>query len=316
MGLYTFLDPVVLFFLLGFIGKLLKVEFRLPGVLYEILSVYLLLSIGLKGGVELSNSPLEFAIKPIFFTLLLGIVIPSLAFYIAKSAGRTVQESVALAAFYGSTSAVTFAVALSYLDHMKISYEPFMTVLLVCLEVPGIAVAFFLLHKYLPQKKLSWGALFHEVLLNKSIYLLLGGLIIGFIALQSEINNVKFLFVDLFRGFLCFFMLEMGLISAERIGSLREKAKFILAFGILVPILSGTIGAIFGSLAGLGVGGSAILATLSASASYIAAPAAVRLAMPGFDISFPLTAALGVTFPFNVIFGIPIYTWIATHMVR
>ncbi|MGZ9031090.1 MAG: sodium-dependent bicarbonate transport family permease [Burkholderiaceae bacterium] len=312
------LDPVVLFFMLGVAAKLAKSDLRLPEALYEALAIYLLLAIGLKGGVELARQPALLAVLPhALAAIALGAAIPLLLYPVLRSLGRlSTADSAAIAAHYGSVSVVTFAVATSVLLHADIASEPYMPLLVALMEAPGIIVGIVLARRFAPAHEgrrpaTQWGALAHEVLFGKSVLLLLGGLLIGFIAGPAGITPVEPLFMGLFKGVLALFLLEMGLVAGGRIGELKRTGAFLIGFGIAAPIALGVLGAVVGHLIGLSLGGTTLFATLTASASYIAAPTAMRVAVPEANPALSIGAALGVTFPFNITLGIPLYLEIA-----
>ena len=308
------LDPVVLFFILGLAAGLMRAEMRLPPAIYEFLSVILLLAIGLKGGIELSKQSFGDLVPDIAAVLALGFVIPLLAFPIIYYIGRFKKaDAASIAAHYGSVSVGTYAVAAAYLLAQGISFEAYMPLFLVILEVPAIIVGIILVRGI--SKKTKWGQLSHEVFLGKSIVLLLGGLLIGWISGEEGIKPIGGLFFDPFKGVLALFLLEMGLIAASQVNSLRRYGVFLLGFGIIFPIISAVIGILTGGMLGLSLGGTVMLATLSASASYIAVPAAMRIALPEANPTLSLTASLGVTFPFNIIFGIPLYHKLAEYIL-
>ena len=305
------LDPVVLFFALGVFAALMKSDLKVPGSFYQTLSIYLLLSIGIKGGIELSHNSFSQIVAPSAGTLLLGIVITLIAFTILLKLGKFDKtNAVAIATHYGSVSAVTFAVALSYLKNLNVAYESYSTVLLVMLEIPSIAVGIVLARvggRTKGAAPLKLKAILHEVFFGKTILLLLGGMAIGLVTGYTHNVAINSFFLDLFKGFLCFFMLEMGIVSAGRIKDLKKVGAFLLGFGLIMPLISALLGVCIASLTGLSVGGSFILATMAASASYIAAPAAMKIALPEANPTLSLTASLGITFPFNVLVGIPLY---------
>jgi uncharacterized protein len=306
------LDPVILFFVVGVLAGVLKSDLRLPEALYETLSIYLLVAIGLKGGVQLAEADIGGVLVPALAAIALGVVIPPIGYVVLRRVGRFSQsDSAAVAAHYGSVSVVTFAVALSYLDRLVVSYEGFVTTLLVIMEVPGIAVGILIARMRAAQGTTNFGKLLHELFLGKSIFLLVGGLIVGYAAGPLRMAQVAPLFFDLFRGALAFFLLEMGIVTARRLTDLRRVGLFLVGFGIFMPLLGAVLGTAAGMLSGLSVGGVTVLATLAASASYIAATAAMRVAVPEANPTLYLTASLGITFPFNIIFGIPIYYWMA-----
>jgi hypothetical protein len=310
------LDPVILFFVVGLIAGIFKTDLKLPEPIYEVLSIYLLIAIGLKGGIQLSESHFNKIIFPIIGTILIGVIIPVIAYIILRKIGKFDRaNAAAIAAHYGSVSAVTYAVVIAFLDKFKISYESYTTVLLVLLEIPAIAVGILIAKVKASKGPFSISKLVKEVLFGRSIYLLVMGLLIGYVLGPEKITSIKILFTDLFKGLLAFFLLEMGLVTSYRLKDLKRVGLFLIAFGIIMPLISAVIGTLVGWIVGLSVGGTTVLATLAASASYIAAPAAMRIAVPEANPTFYLTASLGVTFPFNIIFGIPIYYWMASIIV-
>ncbi len=304
------LDPAVLCFVLGITAGLARSDLRLPRALYETLSVYLLLSIGLKGGVQLAEASFFSILAPVGGTLALGLIIPFIAFTILRSIGRFNRpDSAAIAAHYGSVSAVTFAIVLEYLRQEGMPFEEYSAVLLVVLEVPSIGIGILLARGGGSKGPVGLGDTLRELLLGKSIFLLLGGLVIGSLATPASIESISPLFFDLFKGALALFLLEMGLVASQRLADVRTVGPFLLGFGVVMPLISAGLGIAVSLLVGLSPGGTTILATLAASASYIAAPAAMRIAVPEANPSLYLTASLGITFPFNLILGIPLYHW-------
>ncbi len=314
MALDSLLSPVILAFLLGAFASLVRSDLRLPTALYDALSIYLLLAIGLKGGVGLSRTPVaEFAL-PALATFGLGILTPITAYNILRRLGHfTRVDSSAIAAHYGSVSAVTFIVAITYGTSMGLAPEGYLPALVAILEVPAIVVA--LMIAFTRDKRAgSWKEALHEVLSGRSIILLVGGLVMGLAAGESGFTPVAPFFEAGFQGALTLFLLEMGILAARRLGDLRTVGPFLVAFGILVPILHGALGVWIGGLAGLSTGGSAVLGAMVSSASYIAAPAAVRIALPEANPTFYLTLSLGITFPFNITLGIPLYYAMAMYL--
>ncbi|HEY8600846.1 MAG TPA: sodium-dependent bicarbonate transport family permease [Thermomicrobiales bacterium] len=305
------LSPVVLAFVLGAVAVLVRSDLRIPEQLYGALSIYLLLSIGLRGGVELSNTSLGAFWKPALATLALGIAVPLWSYAILRYPGRfDVANAAALAAHYGSVSAVTFSASLTFLESLHIPYEGYMPTLVAFLEVPAIMVA-LLIARARMRGGGALGEALRELLTGRSILLLVGGLIIGYLSKEEGYKQVAPLFTDLFKGALAIFLLEMGMVAAGRFRDLRAVGPFLIGFGILMPIIHGTVGIALGSAVGLSLGGSFILGVLAASASYIAAPAAVRIALPEANPGYYLTAALAITFPFNLAIGLPLYYAIA-----
>ena len=305
------LSPMVLAFALGLVATLVKSDLKFPNEIYTALSIYLLFAIGLKGGAELAQTSLQQFWMPALAALMLGLGIPLWSYALLRLAGRfAVADAAAIAAHYGSVSVVTFSAAQTYLQNLGLTAEGFMPTLLALLEVPGIVVALLIARSRM-QGAGSWGAVLHELLTGRSVVLLLGGLIVGALAGPGGLEQVAPFFVDPFRGVLTFFLLEMGMLTAQRFGDFRKVGAFLIGFGLVMPVLHGLLGAWIGSLAGLSLGGTFLLATLAGSASYIAAPAAVRIALPEANPSFYLTAALAITFPFNLALGLPLYFEIA-----
>lgn len=299
-------DPVILFFILGFTAGLIRSDLKIPGVLYESLSIFLLLAIGLKGGVALSKHQPGDLIIPISIVVLTATFIPIIAFVIARKFGHYDRHNAgALAAHYGSVSVVTFAVASSFLMRQAEFFEGYMSVFLVVLEIPGLLIGVALAR--FGSSKTRWGSLMREIISGKSIVLLVGGLVIGYVCGEEGASSITPLFFGLFKGLLAIFLLEMGLVTAGRIADLRRSGFFLISFGIVMPFIAAMIGLMTAWGLGLSVGGATLLATLFASASYIAAPAAVRMAVPEANPTLSIGASLGVTFPFNITLGIPLY---------
>jgi hypothetical protein len=307
------MDPVILFFVLGVVAGLARADLRLPGAIYEFVSTVLLLAIGLKGGVELARDTggmplIEFAVL-----LALGLALPLPVFAVARHVGRLSREDAAsLAAHYGSVSVGTFAVVIGYLATRGIPYEARAPVWVVLLEVPAILAGILLARGV--SGAVAWGRLAHELFLGRSIVLLVGGLAIGWVSGPDGTASIQPFFFGLFKGILALFLLEMGLIAASHLPTLRRHGIFIIAFGVLMPLAAAVVGAMAGRLLGISPGGMTVLATLAASASYIAAPAAIRTAVPEANPALSLTASLAVTFPFNIIVGIPLYERLATYL--
>lgn len=300
------MDPIILFFVLGLGSGLLRSELRLPSAVYDFLSILLLLAIGLKGGIELAKQPFADLLPQMSAVLALGFLLPLVAYPVLRRVGRFKRaDSASIAAHYGSVSVGTYAVAVAYLVNRQVYFEEHMPLLLVLLEIPAILVGIVLARGLSRQTK--WGVVAHEVFLGKGIVLLMGGLLIGWIAGPAGTEAISPLFFDLFKGVLALFLLEMGILTAGQIGSLRRYGLFLLGFGMGMPVFSAVLGTALALLLGLSVGGTTMLAILAASASYIAVPAAMRISVPEANPTLSLAAALGVTFPFNVLLGIPLY---------
>jgi hypothetical protein len=314
----NFVSVPVLAFLLGLVSVAVKADLRLPDAVYQATSIYLLFAIGLKGGVALRAADPAEVLAPIGVALILGVIIPFIVFAVLKYVTKlNPVDRGAMAAHYGSTSLVTFTAAIVFLESLDIAFEGFMPTLLTVLEIPGIIVGLLLAGRYLSRSESSsqqqegW---IREIVFGKSILLLGGGLIIGFLTGTQGYERVEPFFGSLFTGVLALFLLELGVLAGRRIGSVREAGIGLIAFAIVFPLFAGTLGIIGGYISGLSVGGAMILGVLCASASYIAAPAAVRLALPTANPGITLTASLGITFPFNLILGIPIYLFIAQSL--
>ena len=293
-------------FVVALVATLMRFEVRLPEALYPILSTFLLLAIGIKGGKALANTSIDDLWKPLLAAFALGIITPLIAFVAMRALGRfDVIDSAALAAHYGSVSAVTFTVVLTTLDARNIGFEGYMAGLLAVLEIIGIIVALFLARK--SSDGGGWKSALGEVVRGRSIALLVAGLLIGSIVGAERLEPTDPLFSGLFPGVLALFLIEMGVTAAERLRDIRSTGFRLVLLGVSIPMVNGFLGALAGKAAGLSTGGIAVLATLAASASYIAAPAAVRIALPKANPSLYITASLGVTFPFNLTVGIPIY---------
>lgn len=311
------LDVVVLFFLLGVLARLFKSDLRLPEALYETLSIYLLLAIGLKGGIELSKQSLPLLLPQVAACLALGFAIPFALAPVLRRLGLNAHDSAALAAHYGSVSVVTFAVAVSFLQQRGVPLESHAALWVALMEAPGL-IAGILLARLGggagATGRIDWKELAHDVFLGKSVLLLMGGLLIGAVMGEAGTAPIHNVFVDPFKGVLALFLLELGLVAGGRLAELRKHGVRIVAFALLAPPLLALAGALTGVLLGLSLGGVTVMATLAASASYIAAPTAMRIAVPQANAALSITAALGVTFPFNVVLGVPLYFELARRL--
>jgi len=304
------LSPAVVAFVVALLASLARFETRLPEQLPPILSAFLLFAIGLKGGRSLGDTPVTTLVGPLLATIVLGVLTALVAFAVMRGGVRLGREDAAgLAAHYGSVSAVTFVVVLATVEAQGLATEGFLAGLLAVLEVVGIIVGLALAGQ--GGRRTSWSTAIAEIVRGRSITLLLIGIAVGAIAGDARLVAVDPLFVGLFTGALLLFLLEMGAIAAERLREVAQVGPRLVVAAIVLPVVNGGIGAVIGALAGLSTGGTAVLATLAASASYIAAPAAVRIALPAANPALSITAALGITFPFNLVLGIPIYLWFA-----
>ena len=297
----------VLGFIFGFFASRVKSDVRVPDAIYQFLSIYLLFGIGLKGGHSLKASNLSELVTPAIATIFCGILIPLLAFSLLKFIKKLNDvDRGSISAHYGSTSLVTFSAAILFLESNSIFVEGFAPAMLTLMEIPGLIVGIFLASRS-ESTKVGWAATFKEVLLGKTVLLLFGGLFIGFVTSHDGYQKVSPFFVDLLNGFLVLFLLHLGYLAGSNFFEIKSVGAPLAVFGLLFPILSGAIGVGVSSIIGLSVGGSTMLGVLCASASYIAAPAAVSVALKQANLPIALMSSIGITFPFNLILGIPIY---------
>jgi hypothetical protein len=306
-------SPAVLAFVLGAVAVRLKSDLRFPESITSLLSTYLLLAIGLKGGLRLRDASFDDLVMPIIATVALGIITPTVSFFVARKFLRfTTTDAAAIAAHYGSVSAVTFTAAETFARSAGTLGEEYLAALVALLEVPGIIVALVIASRALGGKSMKSAV--HEVVTGRSIVLLIGGVAIGLIVNGDSAAVVEPLFVGLFPGVLVLFLLDLGVLAGERLERIRAAGWRLIIYAIALPVLFGVFGALAGTWVGLSVGGVTVLATMAASASYIAAPAAVRVGLPDADQGLVLGAALGVTFPFNLVLGIPLYAELAGRL--
>ena len=297
----------VLGFMFGFLASRVKSDVRIPEAIYQFLSIYLLFGIGLKGGHSLKASSLSELLVPSLATIICGILIPILAFAVLKFIrGLNDIDRGSISAHYGSTSLVTFSAAILFLESNSIFVEGFAPALLTLMEIPGLIVGIYLASRSMTTK-VGWAATIKEVLLGKTVLLLIGGLFIGFITSNEGYQKVSPFFVELLGGFLVLFLLHLGYMAGSNFFEIKKVGAPLAFFGLIFPIFSGAIGVGVGSVIGLSVGGATMLGVLSASASYIAAPAAVSVALPQASPTIALMSSIGITFPFNLIIGIPLY---------
>ncbi len=312
----NFCSPLTLAFGLGIVAKLIRSDLALPRDAYSTLSIYLLLALGLKGGVELSHAALSEVWAPALATLALGVITPLTSYAVLRKFGRfDAADAAGIAAHYGSVSAVTFIAAQQFALSQGMPAEGYMSTLLTLLESPGIHIALLIGALQSSRDRLAVDApaprptaeVVHEILASRSMVLLVGGLVIGYLTGPTGYEPVKPFFEGLFKGVLTIFLLEMGVMAAARLGDLRAVGVFLIGFGILMPIFHGALAVMLGHAVGMSVGGSAVLGAMAASASYIAAPPAVRMTLPQANPTYYLTASLAITFPFNLLAGIPLY---------
>ncbi|MBU9722927.1 MULTISPECIES: sodium-dependent bicarbonate transport family permease [Bacillaceae] len=314
------LSPMILFFLLGIIAVLVNSDLKVPTAFYSGYTMIILFTIGIKGGVELRNVSIMEMLPTIGAAIFLSLLMFFIAHLLISKVFRyPVVDSFAIAAHYGSVSAVTFIAALAFLDKVGMPYESYMSAVLVIMEGPAIILAIILYKLYASshgEKDTNPNAnlkhVIKEAFFGKSIFLLLGGIFIGLVAHVDGLAMIQPLFGDLFYGILCIFLLHMGMIATQSLLKIRNISPVSFLFAFILPLIGGALGVITGNLIGLSTGGAMILGVLSGSASYIAAPAAIGQAMPKANSGLYLGSSLGLTLPFNLIIGIPLFYWFAT----
>lgn len=310
-------NPTLLFFLLGVLAVRLKSDLEIPAQSIKFISLYLLFAIGFKGGQELSHSHITSdVIYATMFGIAIATVIPIYAFFILKRR-LNISDSAAIAASYGSVSAVTFVAAVSFLEMQNITFGGHMVAIMALMESPAIIVGVILLTKFekspIDSKGIHFSQLVHHAFTNGSVLLILGSLIIGFIADTKQAEGIKPFTTDIFKGFLVIFLLEMGMVTAKRFSAFVKYGWYVSLFAILLPAFNGCIVAYMSQFVTDDIGNRFIFAILAASASYIAVPAAMRLAAPKADPGVYIPMALGVTFPFNITIGMPLYFMIINY---
>ncbi len=309
------INPTLLFFLLGILATVIKSDLEIPAASSKFISLYLLFAIGFKGGQELAHSPFDAEIiYSILFGLFLSSAIPIYTFFILKRK-ISISDAGAVAATYGSVSAVTFVSAVSYLEMQQIPYGGHMVAVMAFMESPAIIVGVILMSRYEKEGsgRMSMLSIVRHSFTNGSVVLILGSLLIGLIADSKQAEGIKPFTTDIFKGFLALFLLEMGMVTAKRFAAFRKYGLFLTVFAVLIPALNGCVVAFVSSLVTHNVGNRFIFAILAASASYIAVPAAMKLAAPKADPGLYIPMALGVTFPVNISVGMPLYYAIVTH---
>jgi hypothetical protein len=302
-------NPTLLFFALGTLAVIVKSDLEIPESISKFIALYLLFSIGFKGGQELAHGDFTSEITySLLFGLAIATIIPLYTFFILKHRMSN-SDAGAVAAAYGSVSAVTFVAAVSFLEMQKISFGGHMVAVMALMESPAIIMGVILLMKY-DEDNHSRGKLAETVkhsFTNGSVLMVIGSLIIGFIADTKQAEGIKPFTTDIFKGFLAIFLLEMGMVTARRFSAFRKYGAFASVFAIIVPLINGCLVAAISGLFIHETGNRFIFAILAASASYIAVPAAMRLAAPKADPGLYIPMALGITFPFNITIGMPLY---------
>jgi hypothetical protein len=305
-------NPALLFFFLGLIAVNLKSDLKIPENSSKFISLYLLLAIGFKGGQELAHSVITSEIIwSLFFGVLLALIVPIYCYYILRLK-LSLENSGAIASAYGSVSAVTFVTTISFLEMSNIPFGGHMLAVMALMEAPSIIVGVLLIAIYKKDKKnkTSFKSVVHHSLTNGSVVLILGSLLVGYLTNDAQAAGIKPFTTDLFKGFLAVFLLDMGITSGGKLKALIKKGWFILSFAIIIPILNGCLVALISGLFMEEVGNRLLMSILAASASYIAVPAAMKLAAPGANPGLYISMALAITFPFNITIGMPFYLYI------
>lgn len=311
-------NPALLFFILGIIAVQLKSDLKIPDSSSKFISIYLLLSIGFKGGQELSHSAFS---SEILFSLLLGLflasIVPIYSFFILRTKLSN-DNAAAVAAAYGSVSAVTFVTTISFLEFEQVDFGGHMIAVMAAMEAPAIVVGLLLLNLFRTKdndesSKTPLGKTVLHSLTNASVLLIIGSLIIGYLATEKQAEGIKPFTTDIFKGFLAVFLLDMGITSGRQLSAMFNKGIFPLFFAAVFPFVNGLIGLVLSTLITDSVGNQLLFTILAASASYIAVPAAMKHAVPKANPSLYLPMALGITFPINVIIGIPLYYFIIIY---
>ncbi len=318
--LSNILNPPVLFFFMGLAAVFTKSDLEIPQPIPKLFSLYLLLAIGFKGGHELHESGLTAEVaSALVAAALVAAIVPVYSFFILRLK-LDLYNAAAIAATYGSISAVTFVTASSFLERVGVGYGGHMVAALALMESPAIIVGLLLIRVFVgrdqeskaaeegtEKEHFNWSEVLRESFLNGSVFLLVGSLLVGLVTSQQGWDSLKPFTSDMFYGVLTFFLLDMGLVAARRMKDLREGGSFLIGFSVLMPVLNAALGIGIARLLSMSVGDALLFAVLCASASYIAVPAAMRMTVPEANPSLYISMALALTFPFNIIIGIPIY---------
>ena len=319
--LQNVLSPPILFFFLGTVAVILRSDLEIPAPLPKLFSLYLLLAIGFKGGLELRATGFGGQVIPtLVAAIIMSLVIPLICFLILRIR-FDVFNSAAIAAAYGSISAVTFITAESFLESLKINFDGFMVAALALMESPAIIVGLLLVKFAAPLKRpnskpMRISSIVHESMLNGSVYLLLGSLLIGFLTAATPAADKMEPFTGkLFYGAECFFLLDMGIVAAQRLPRLKKAGSFLIIFAVLMPVFNAIIGVFIAKGLSLSQGNALLFVVLCASASYLAVPAAMRMTVPEAKSSYYISTTLGLTFPFNIVIGIPMYMSLVNKLI-
>lgn len=309
-------SPPVVAFGAGVIAVFARSDLKIPEQVYQGLAIYLLLAIGFKGGASLAETNFATVAPVALGAVLLGSALSTIAFYVSKKLiFKSVSNAAAIAAHYGSVSAVTFMTCLAFLESRDIPFESFLPAVMALMEIPAIIVAIMLAKIYGGGSSSGMAPALREAFTGKSVYLLIAGLFIGAAAGPLGAEKAAPFLIQPFYGVLIIFLLEMGLVAGKSLKSFTDLKGKLIAFALIVPVLQGVIGVVVAKYLGLSVGGSTLFATLAASASYIAAPAAARIALPDANPAYYVFTSLGITFPFNLALGIPLYYMLAGWLI-
>jgi hypothetical protein len=330
------LTPIILFFLFGIIAARIKSDLKIPEAISEFLPIYLLAAIGLHGGIEMRNTGFENMLIPMLAAIGLSLLFTLNHYQILRRLGKfNIFDSYALASTYGAVGAVTFSVGLSFLKNQGVSSEGYLAAILAVLEPVAFILAIFLTNMAvskqirakkqsatgdassdidvgLKQTKTKLSQVLHESITGKAIVILLGSIVIGYIIGESGFDSIRIVFDEMFTGAIVIFMIEMGIIAGQRLDDIKKVGIFLIAFAIIMPTFNGIIGVLVATAMGLSLGGAVMFGLLLASASFIAAPAVLRHAIPQAKPSLYITSALGITFPYNIIVLLPIMFTIST----
>lgn len=306
------LNPPVLAFFMGMLAVFVKSDLEIPPPIPKLFSLYLLFAIGFKGGVELVKSGIsQEVILSLLAAVFMACIVPVYTFFILKIK-LDVYNAAAIASTYGSISAVTFITASSFLTQLGIPFDGYMVAALALMESPAIIIGLILVNVFTAndgKREFVWSEVLREAFLNSSVFLLIGSLVMGLLTGEHGWMVLKPFTQDMFYGVLTFFLLDMGLLAAQRIKDLQKTGVFLILFAILIPIVNAAIALAIAKIIGMPQGDTLLFAVLCASASYIAVPAAMRLTVPEANPSLYVSTALAVTFPFNIIVGIPLYLY-------
>lgn len=317
--MHTLLDPAILFFVFGVLAGMLRSNLQIPAPISRFLSLYLLMALGLKGGFALAQSGLTLEVAgTLGIAVLLAMIVPLLGYPLLRRLLNG-YDAAALAATYGSVSAVTFITTIQFLENQHIAYGGHMAAAMALMESPAIIMAVLLANRLRQQAGQTedghtptpLGKILHESFTDGAQLLLLGAMLIGLLTGEAGKAAMAPFSVDLFKGMLAFFLLDMGLMTARNLGGLKGKSPWLLAYAILAPLAHAALALGLASLAGASAGNAALLMALAASASYIAVPAVLREAIPEASPSLYFGMSLGLTFPFNILLGIPLYVGVA-----